>query len=75
MQVGPLCLEPVAFPQRAAQFDLALFLAESQDRLIGALEYNTDLFDQATIGRLAHHFHHVLEAIVADPDQQLSRCP
>jgi hypothetical protein len=36
------------------------------------LGYNTDLFEEATAGRLAGHYRVVLEAIAADPAQRLS---
>ena len=39
------------------------------------MEYNTDLFDAATITRLLGHFQTLLEGIVADPEQRLSALP
>ena len=44
-------------------------------QLTGTLEYNTDLFDAATIERMLGHFRTLLEGIVADPDQRLSELP
>jgi amino acid adenylation domain-containing protein len=38
-------------------------------------EYNTDLFDAATIGRLLDHFETLLRAIVADPARPVSQLP
>jgi hypothetical protein len=35
------------------------------------LEYNTDLFDPATIVRFKEHLEATLEGIVKDPDQDL----
>src|SRR5258706_10617973 len=37
------------------------------------LEYNTDLFEAATIGRMARHWQSLLQAIVANPELPLSR--
>jgi amino acid adenylation domain-containing protein len=57
----------------AAKFDLTLMLEEPEEgALAGWLEYNTDLFDAATIERLAGHFTRLLEALVADPRQRIS---
>jgi len=38
-------------------------------------QYNTDLFDGATIARMAGHFQTLLEGIVANPHQRLSELP
>jgi amino acid adenylation domain-containing protein/non-ribosomal peptide synthase protein (TIGR01720 family) len=42
---------------------------------VGLLEYNTDLFDAATISRMREHFQTLLEGIVAEPQQRLSNLP
>jgi amino acid adenylation domain-containing protein len=60
---------------RAAQFDLTLFVVDREQGLAGALEYNTDLFDQATMARLVGHFQTLLEGIVARPGRQISELP
>ena len=46
-----------------------------EDGLIGRLEYNIDLFDAATIARMAEHFKILLEAIVANPHQPVNQLP
>jgi amino acid adenylation domain-containing protein len=58
-----------------AKFDLSLTLFEEGGRLKGRLEYNTDLFEPATVGRLAGHFATLLAGVVADPEERLSRLP
>ena len=50
-------------------------MRESAAGLHAALEYSTDLFDAATIARLAGHFQVLLEAIVADPAQRIGELP
>ena len=37
--------------------------------------YNTDLFDEATVERMADHLRTMLEAAAADPDRRLSDLP
>ncbi len=52
-----------------AKLDLNVTLAEDEGRLLGTLEYNTDLFDRVTIEHLIGHYRNVLESIAANPDQ------
>jgi amino acid adenylation domain-containing protein len=56
-----------------ARFDLTLELIEDDEALRGWLEYSTDLFDTATIARMAAHLRTLLEAIVANPGEPISR--
>jgi len=58
-----------------AKFDLTLFVGESGGDLLGGIEYNTDLFEPATIERMAGHYRHLLKAIAAAPDRCLSELP
>ncbi len=55
--------------------DLGIDVWESQGELVGQIEYSTDLFDEATIQRLAGHFQTLLEGVVANPEQRLSELP
>ena len=50
-----------------AKFDLTLFLFEDGDRLTGALEYNRELFEAATMRRLLRGLENLLAAAVAEP--------
>ncbi len=58
-----------------SQFDLLLDLSETGAGVRGSLQYNPDLFDQATIVQMAEHFRILLEGIVSDPEQSLSQLP
>jgi amino acid adenylation domain-containing protein len=58
-----------------AKFDLTLSMENTADGLASVWEYNADLFDQATIARMAGHFQTLLEAIVANPQQKVSSLP
>jgi amino acid adenylation domain-containing protein/FkbM family methyltransferase len=55
-----------------SKFDLYLELDDRQEGLIGRFVYNTDLFDESTIARMAGHWQILLESVVADPMQRLS---
>jgi amino acid adenylation domain-containing protein len=57
------------------KFDLSLLVRGMSPDLLVYWEYNTDLFEPATIERLADQFVHVLEGIVADPDRRVSDLP
>ncbi len=58
-----------------SKFDLLLALGEAPDGLGGEFEYNTDLFDAATIDRMIEHFRTLLEGIVANPEGRVSALP
>jgi len=59
-----------------SKFDLALHLQQDEHgRLTGGFEYSTDLFEAATIARLAEHYLSLLQGIVKQPDTRLSRLP
>ena len=51
-----------------AMFDLSLFMQETPRGLRGRLEYNTDLFEAATVVRLAEHFQTLLTGAIARPE-------
>ncbi|MFZ0718965.1 amino acid adenylation domain-containing protein, partial [Mycobacterium sp.] len=61
--------------QGGAPLDLMLLMGEQDGELLCALQYNTDLFDDATIERMAEHFTTLLRGIVADPGAGLSKLP
>src|SRR5207248_6568839 len=73
MHLQGLRLTPLPFDSRMAKFDLTLTMGETDGRLSGLLEYNADLFEAATIKRMAAHFVRLLEAAVSNPDEQVSR--
>ena len=68
-----LKLEPIKVDSGVARFDLLLHLTDAGQALGGALEYNTDLFDAATISRLVSHFETLLQTVVAEPGSRISQ--
>ena len=58
-----------------AKFDLTLTMVERAEGIIGVWEYNTDLFEEATIVRLTQHLENLLTGILANPDTQVSQLP
>jgi len=55
--------------------DIALRLAVRPEGLIGQIEYGPELFDTATIARMAGHWQTLLQGIAAHPEQHLSEFP
>src|SRR5690606_16878960 len=55
-EVPQLQLEWVDVPQEVAKFDLTCNMMEENDGIVVDLEYNTDLFSEETIARMADHF-------------------
>jgi len=53
---GVLHLETLYIGQGGSPFDMTMQVGEQDDELQLALQYNTDLFDAATIEALAQHF-------------------
>jgi len=55
-----------------AVFDLTLDMMDDGEQLLGAVEYNSDLFDVATVERLIGHYERLLESIVHKPAQTIA---
>jgi hypothetical protein len=51
--------------------DLSLEIQDRPEGLVGLFQYSTELFDASTIERMAGHFETLLEAIAANPQQNL----
>ena len=58
---------------QTSKFDLLVFCIERQNGLQTTFEYSTDLFEDATIGRMLEHFRMLLEEAAKDPSQQIKR--
>jgi amino acid adenylation domain-containing protein len=58
-----------------ARFDLAVSLLAADEGLSAVFKYSRDLFDAATIERLAGHFTTLLASALAGPERRLSELP
>ncbi|HEX8150236.1 MAG TPA: amino acid adenylation domain-containing protein [Pyrinomonadaceae bacterium] len=56
-----------------AKFDLVLTLEETAEGLAASFEYSTDLFDAATVRRMAGHYAQILRGMAHDAGQRVSR--
>jgi amino acid adenylation domain-containing protein len=57
------------------RFDLELHLRQQANIIRGTVVYSTDLFEKATIERMASHFLTLLGGVVADAEQRISDLP
>ncbi|RPH59350.1 MAG: amino acid adenylation domain-containing protein, partial [Burkholderiales bacterium] len=70
---APARLEPVHTD--TSKFDLALSMSEHDEGIDARLEYSADLFERATIERMAGHLRNLVDGIVADPKAKVSALP
>ncbi len=76
----PLDLEGVTaddldFEPGTAKFDLTLFAWDLPQGLMAYWEYNTDLYDEETVVRMAGHYVRLLQAAVSQPGQRVEALP
>ena len=75
LELPGLTLRPQEFDSGSTRFDLECHLREAGEGLRGLISYSTDLFDEATVQRLAAHFQTLLEAAAAAPATRVSSLP
>jgi amino acid adenylation domain-containing protein len=61
--------------KRYVNFDLFLNIVESDDGLVMDCDYNTDLFDKATVDRWLGHYETLLAGIAQNMNQPVQRLP
>ncbi|MFF8981774.1 amino acid adenylation domain-containing protein [Streptomyces globisporus] len=75
--LGGLGSEPVAVHTRTAKFDLTFTLVQEpgpDGALNGGITYRTELFDAATVRRIADWYERVLATFAAHPDRPVGGC-
>jgi len=70
-----LQFRPEEIDPGTTKFDLALEFSPTSDSWQGCFEYNTDLFEAATIRRMIGHWEQLLAAIASDPQQRIDNLP
>lgn len=76
INLGGLELELLDIEEQVSMLDLTLTVIEEGETLSASLQYNTDLFDSATIERMAMDFRRLLEASARNPHGRiLELCP
>ena len=75
LELPAITLSPVAEETSRAKFDLSVFFVESEGKINGGVEYNTDLFDPATIANMIANYQTLLRAIIGNPDSDIAALP
>src|SRR5215475_5511103 len=75
VELPGLMVSPLELESGTAKFDLYLAVHERPEGLRAVLEYNSDLFDDATIRRMLGHFENLIRVLVDDPDRRVSDFP
>ena len=75
LEIPGVSVSPVDFGTGRAEFDLTLWMWEQNDRLLGRLNYNSDLFEAETMDRMAEHFCLLLGSVAENPEQQILDIP
>ena len=63
------------FNNGTTKFDLSFVMEEEGQIFRGTAEYNTDLFDHETIGRLIERLQILMHSAASDPEQRISELP
>ncbi|GAA0272202.1 hypothetical protein GCM10010302_07250 [Streptomyces polychromogenes] len=66
-------VEALVSTEARAQCDISLRFTQGDEGLVGVLDYDLDLFEEATMARLIGHLDHVLAQVAADPGTPLHR--
>ncbi len=74
-RLADLELSPVQLQEGIIKFDLEMVAIERSDRLILEWNYNTELFEAASITRLADGFELLLQGILEDAGQTIAQLP
>ncbi|HYG61349.1 MAG TPA: amino acid adenylation domain-containing protein, partial [Thermoanaerobaculia bacterium] len=75
LSIPGLTFSPIETQGTTAKLDLTLSVAEAPEGLYASWEYNRDLFDTATVARMAGHLEVLLGGVLAAPDRRLSELP
>ena len=75
INISDITLTPLDINRETAKFDLTLSLTETEGELKGEFGYSKDLFKRDRIERMAGHFQTLLEEIVANPKQLITKLP
>ncbi|TCP54467.1 amino acid adenylation domain-containing protein [Tumebacillus sp. BK434] len=74
-ELAGLTLEPMEFDGGTAKCDLSLTVMESAAGAEVLFEYASDLFDAATIERMAGHYLQLLAGLVQTPERKVGALP
>ncbi len=73
--INNAAVENFEFDTGIAPYELTLKIIQGKSGLQCLFNYNTDIFDAATIKRLAGHYQTLLDGIAAHPEELISQLP
>ncbi|MGI9309598.1 MAG: amino acid adenylation domain-containing protein, partial [Gammaproteobacteria bacterium] len=75
LSLAGLDVMPFAIDRGTSKFDLSLSVIEGESGLSAGFEYNTDLFDEETVGRWLLQFERLLESATENPQACIGAMP
>ncbi len=75
LTLGDVSVTNIPRATHTAKFDLSLAMTSDSNILQGTFNFNSDIFEDATIRRLATNFHMLLEGLVGNPTHPISHIP
>jgi amino acid adenylation domain-containing protein len=73
LRLGDTVLSAGETTHSTSKFDLSFNLKSTPNGLLGSIEYNTDLYHEATIQRMADHFTRLLQSVIKEPAGKVGR--
>ena len=73
--LGDVTCELQELPLKTARFDLSVDVFDLADGMRVYFEYNTDLFEEATVRRMIDHYRRLLAGLAADPQARIGALP
>ena len=71
LQLDAAKMLPFNLHAGSAQFEMSLIVGETSSGMEGFIEYNTDLFEAATIARMIRHYSLLLSTIASEPHARI----
>ncbi|HLO87426.1 MAG TPA: amino acid adenylation domain-containing protein [Nostocaceae cyanobacterium] len=72
LELPGLTLNLLELETKTARFDLALFLTETKQGIVGKWQYNADLFAEDTITRMTNNWQTLINNIVQQPQNRIN---
>ncbi|MDJ0843510.1 amino acid adenylation domain-containing protein [Crocosphaera sp.] len=73
LEIPEVTVKTMKIERSLSKFDLSLFMIETETALRGEFEYNADLFEKETIGRMIGHFETLLTQIITNSETQINK--
>jgi amino acid adenylation domain-containing protein len=75
MELPGLQPTPIALDVDTSKYDLALHITEAGQNVTATVEYNSDLFEAATVSRFLEQYRTLLDGISGDPARRIGALP